>query len=191
MENNFDSNVISHSVKVLERSNIFISGTKKVHNFNENEFLINTVMGNINIKGSGLELIKLDTNGSNPKVLKELIDKNLIDYVAMDIKNDFACYSDVTKTNVNIEKIKESINILKESKIEYEFRTTIIKNFHNLNKIKQIYQFLGKEEKYYLQNFKDSEGVLDKNLFSFSDIELKELKNNLEKEFPNLIIRGI
>ena len=51
MENNFDSNVISHSVKVLERSNIFISGTKKVHNFNENEFLINTVMGNINSIG--------------------------------------------------------------------------------------------------------------------------------------------
>lgn len=65
MENNFDSNVISHSVKILERSNIFISGTKKVHNFNENEFLINTVMGNINIKGSNLELIKLDTNDGN------------------------------------------------------------------------------------------------------------------------------
>ena len=65
MENNFDNNVISHSVKVLERNNIFISGTKKVHNFNENEFLINTVMGNINIKGNNLELIKLDTNDGN------------------------------------------------------------------------------------------------------------------------------
>ncbi|MBQ3021565.1 MAG: sporulation protein YabP [Bacilli bacterium] len=65
MENNFDSNVISHSVKILERNNIFVSGTKKVHNFNENEFLINTVMGNVNIKGSNLELIKLDTNDGN------------------------------------------------------------------------------------------------------------------------------
>ena len=65
MENGFDSNVISHSVKVLERNNIFISGTKKVHNFNDNEFLINTVMGNINIKGTNLELIKLDTNDGN------------------------------------------------------------------------------------------------------------------------------
>jgi len=52
MDNNFDSNVISHSVKILERNNIFISGTKKVHNFNESEFLINTVMGNVNIKGN-------------------------------------------------------------------------------------------------------------------------------------------
>jgi len=65
MENNFDSNVISHSVKILERNNIFVSGTKKVHNFNENEFLISTVMGDINIKGDGLELIKLDTNDGN------------------------------------------------------------------------------------------------------------------------------
>ena len=65
MENNFDSKVISHSVKILERSNIFISGTKKVHNFNENEFLISTVMGDINIKGNNLELIKLDTNDGN------------------------------------------------------------------------------------------------------------------------------
>ena len=65
MESNFDSNVISHSVKILERNNIFISGTKKVHNFNESEFLINTVMGNVNIKGNNLELIKLDTNDGN------------------------------------------------------------------------------------------------------------------------------
>ena len=65
MENTFDNNVVSHSVKLLERSSIFISGTKKVNNFNENEFFVNTVMGSINIKGSGLELIKLDTNDGN------------------------------------------------------------------------------------------------------------------------------
>ena len=65
MSSEFDNNVISHSVKVLERNNIFISGTKKVHNFNEREFLINTVMGDLHIKGSCLELIKLDTNDGN------------------------------------------------------------------------------------------------------------------------------
>lgn len=65
MENNFDNNVISHSVKILERNNIFISGAKKVNNFNENEFSINSIMGNITIKGSNLELIKLDTNDGN------------------------------------------------------------------------------------------------------------------------------
>ena len=68
MENSFDSNVISHSIKILERSNIFINGTKKVHNFNENEFHINTVMGNLVIKGSNLELIKLDTISGNVSI---------------------------------------------------------------------------------------------------------------------------
>ena len=65
MESNFDSNVISHSVKILERNNIFITGTKKVNNFNDKEFLIQSVMGGIYIKGEGLELIKLDTNDGN------------------------------------------------------------------------------------------------------------------------------
>ena len=65
MENTFDNNVVSHSIKLLERNAIFISGTKKVNNFNENEFFVNTVMGPININGSGLELIKLDTNDGN------------------------------------------------------------------------------------------------------------------------------
>ena len=65
MEANFDNSVVSHSVKILERNNIFITGTKKVNNFNENEFSIQSVMGNINIKGSNLELIKLDTNEGN------------------------------------------------------------------------------------------------------------------------------
>ena len=65
MENNFDSNVISHSVKILERNNIFISGTKKVNTFNDKEFIIKTVMGGIHIKGNSLELIKLDTNDGN------------------------------------------------------------------------------------------------------------------------------
>ncbi len=65
MDNSFDSNVISHSVKILERNNVFISGAKKVNHFNENEFLISTVMGNVNIKGNNLELIKLDTNDGN------------------------------------------------------------------------------------------------------------------------------
>jgi len=65
MENNFDNSVISHSVKILERNNIYISGTKKVHNFNEKEFYIQSVMGGIHIKGDKLELIKLDTNDGN------------------------------------------------------------------------------------------------------------------------------
>ena len=89
MENNFDSNVISHSVKVLERSNIFISGTKKVHNFNENEFHISTVMGNVNIKGSNLELIKLDTNDGNICIKGKINNVQYLEGIDGDKENGF------------------------------------------------------------------------------------------------------
>ena len=89
MENNFDSNVISHSVKILERSNIFISGTKKVHNFNENEFHISTVMGNVNIKGSNLELIKLDTNDGNICIKGKINNVQYLEGIDGDKENGF------------------------------------------------------------------------------------------------------
>ena len=89
MENNFDSNVISHSIKVLERNNIFISGTKKVHNFNENEFLISTVMGNLNIKGNNLELIKLDNNYVNICIKGKINSVSYLEGVDGDKENGF------------------------------------------------------------------------------------------------------
>lgn len=85
----FDSNVISHSVKILERSNIFISGTKKVHNFDDSEFLISTVMGNINIKGCDLELIKLDTNDGNICIKGKITSVTYLDGVDGQKENGF------------------------------------------------------------------------------------------------------
>jgi len=73
-------------------------------------------------------LVKLDSNGTNPDVLKEAINSNLVDYIAMDIKAPLEKYSSITKTNVDIEKIKESINLIKNSGIQHEFRTTVLKS---------------------------------------------------------------
>ena len=75
--------------------------------------------------------IKLDTNGSNPDLIKKLLDEELVDYVAMDIKNVLSEYKDVTGVKVLEEKIKKSIKILQKSNIDHEFRTTIIKNIHD------------------------------------------------------------
>jgi pyruvate formate lyase activating enzyme len=137
-------------------------------------------------------LVKLDTNGSNPKILKELINENLIDYVAMDIKNIFDEYSEIIRIpNVKIANIKESINILKNSKIDHEFRTTIMKEYHDFNKIKKICSYLGANEKYYLQNFVLSERVNVQNLTPFSKEELKEIEQKLIKDFPNVKVRGL
>ena len=136
--------------------------------------------------------VKLDTNGTNYLKLKELIDENLVDYVAMDIKNIFEKYPVTTGIkDLQIDNIKKSINLLKKSSIDYEFRTTIVKDFHDFDDIENICKLLGKESKYYLQNFMDGDNVLKKGLKSFSDEELKDLKNRLEINYNNVTIRGL
>lgn len=145
----------------------------------------------IKIKEFGYK-IKLDTNGSNPKVLKDLLDNNLLDYVAMDIKQDKINYEEVTGyKKYNFESIKESIKILEESKIDYEFRTTLIKNYHDLKKVENILKIIDKKSKYYLQNFEISDDVRNKKLEGFTKEELLEIENKLKKKYPNLNIRGI
>lgn len=141
------------------------------------------------IKDLGL-LVKLDTNGGNPKVLQELIDEDLVDYVAMDIKNIFNKYNITAGKKINLDNIKKSIEILKASKIDYEFRTTIIKEMHSLDDIISICKLVG-DAKYYLQNFEDSENVIDHSLHGFSREELLFIDKYLKDVFPNVEIRAL
>ena len=141
------------------------------------------------IKDLGL-LVKLDTNGGNPKVLQELIDEKLVDYVAMDIKNIFNKYNITAGKRINLDNIKKSIEILKASKIDYEFRTTIIKEMHSLDDIVSICKLVG-NAKYYLQNFEDSENVIDHSLHGFSREELLFIDKYLKDVFPNVEIRAL
>ena len=139
--------------------------------------------------------IKLDTNGTNPQMLKELLEDGLIDYVAMDIKNVQTKYLEtagLSEKNVQIlENVQKSIDILKKSKVDHEFRTTIMKNYHNIEDLEEINKLIGKDEKYFIQNFEDSEYVLDHNIEPFSEKELKEIKNKLTKNFQKTSVRGI
>ena len=141
------------------------------------------------IKDMGYK-VKLDTNGSNPKLLSELINDNLIDYVAMDIKNVFDKYKTIAGDNVNIDNIKESIKVIEESNIEYEFRTTLVHEYHTINDIREILKLINKKSPYYLQNFVNSDGVVNKKLTSFTNDELIYIRESL-KEFPNVIFRDI
>lgn len=137
-------------------------------------------------------LVKLDTNGSNPEIVKQILDENLVDYIAMDIKNIFDEYNPIVNIKmVNIDKIKESICLIKNSNIDHEFRTTIMKNYHDVDKITKICEYLGKEQKYFLQNFEDSGAVLDKSLISFTNEMLANIQNSLKEKFPNVVVRGI
>lgn len=96
-------------------------------------------------------LVKLDTNGSNPKMLKDLVSKKLIDYVAMDIKLPKERYSELTK---DPDKIEESVEFLKKNKVDYEFRTTVIPDVLKKEDILSIAKWLKGAKKYYLQNFR-------------------------------------
>lgn len=141
------------------------------------------------IKNIGLD-IKLDTNGLNFNLLKDLIENKLIDYVAMDIKNSFNKYNQTSGIEkINIDNILNSINYLKQNKIDYEFRTTIINEYHTIQDIYNILEIIG-DSKYYLQNFKNSSNVLDKNLTSFTDQKLS-LWNEILRNYANVYIRGI
>ena len=141
------------------------------------------------VKETGLD-IKLDTNGMNYNLLKELVEEKMIDYVAMDIKNSFNKYEMTSGVpNINKENILKSIDLLKQNKVDYEFRTTVIKEYHTFEDILQIIKLVG-NSKYYLQNFKNSSCVLDKSLTEIPEEILKQWNENL-KGYPNVWIRGM
>ena len=135
--------------------------------------------------------VKLDTNGSSPKKLKQLIEEGLIDYVAMDIKNDFLNYDKTAGMCTNIDNIKKSIEIIENSNIEYEFRTTIVKQFHDVGKLEKIIQYIGPNARYYIQNYQDCSSVLQRGLDGFDEEELLNIKNTLGVKYPNLVVRGV
>ena len=136
--------------------------------------------------------VKLDTNGSSPSRLKSLLDKGLVDYVAMDIKNDFLNYDKTSGIErINIENIKRSIDIIEHSNIEYEFRTTVVRELHDLFQLEKICKYLGPNVKYYIQNYKDCDTVLQKGLSGFDNDELISIQNQLRMTNPNVMVRGI
>lgn len=136
-------------------------------------------------------LVKLDTNGTNPNLLKKLINEKLIDYVAMDIKASLAKYSSITETYVSLENIKESINILIQNKVDYEFRTTICKELLSIEDIETIAKEIKGCKKYVLQNFRDGETVLGgQNKFTSYNIEeLKEIEKTIKLLVNKVVIR--
>lgn len=137
-------------------------------------------------------LVKLDSNGLNPSILKELIDEKLVDYVAMDIKNDFTNYGEITGiANLPVDRLKESIKILEEGKVNYEFRTTVIKDFHTLERLKNIVGFIKEDSNYFLQQFIISDNVPNKELKYYTEEELINIGEELKTIHPNLKIRGL
>lgn len=137
-------------------------------------------------------LVKLDTNGSNPSTISKLLEEKLIDYVAMDIKNSKEKYEVTTGIkNVNTDKISESISLLLNSNIDYEFRTTVVKNFHEISDFFSIGKWINGAESYYIQAFEDSGDLISDSLSGFSLSELMQFKKIASHFVKYIDIRGI
>lgn len=135
--------------------------------------------------------VKLDTNGSFPKKLEKLIKSKLVDYVAMDIKNSLEKYGlSIGVKNFDTTPIKASVKLLMEGDIDYEFRTTVTKELHETGDFEGIGKWLQGAKAYYIQNYKDSDGVLSSGLHSLSKNELNDAKSILKRYIANTFIRG-
>ena len=143
-----------------------------------------------NIKNLGF-LVKLDTNGSNPAMVKSLIENKMIDYIAMDIKAPFDEYKNIVSRDANIELVKETFQLIANSKIDYEFRTTVVSNllnYESFTKISDIFKKEGKIKRYYLQRFKKSKHLNENylNAKTFDDVQFEKVSllfRNIVEEF--------
>ena len=141
------------------------------------------------IKAAGYA-VKLDTNGYRPKVLSALIDGGLVDYVAMDIKNSKERYGvTVGISGFDVAPIAESAAILMSGKVDFEFRTTVVRELHRVEDIRAIGEWLSGDEKFYLQGFKDSGDLIGEGLSAYSDEEMEKLGEELRRFVPKAKVR--
>ena len=143
------------------------------------------------IKSMGF-LVKLDTNGSRPEILKSLVGKGLVDYVAMDIKNSPDMYpKTVGVEGFDVAPVLESAEFLMSGAVEFEFRTTLVAGHHNEREMRLIGEWLGGAEKYYLQNFVDSGDLISEESVGLDKNTTETLLKVLKAYVPNAEIRGL
>lgn len=131
--------------------------------------------------------VKLDTNGYNLPVLKEIIEKKCVDYIAMDVKSSFSSYALCSGVpNIDTSKIQKAIELIKESDIDYEFRTTLVRELNRDSDILSLAEYMKDVKLWRLQEFRRSEGCIKKNLSSISSHYVKSLLNKY-KEHKNFI----
>ena len=160
----------------------------------EADDLIST--GQITVNGKVMDqmgyLVKLDTNGMRPDVLKKALDMKIVDYVAMDIKNSLKNYEKTVCAKVDLERIKMSAEMIMNSRIDYDFRTTVVPGIHTEKDFDDIALWIGGAKRYFLQRFRDMK-TLDadlKNKIKGKKIDLEKIQKKLRKHFGEVGIRG-
>ena len=135
--------------------------------------------------------VKLDTNGSFPDKLEELIDSGLIDYVAMDVKNTIDKYSETAGVAVDTDAIEKSLDLLLEGRVDYEFRTTVVKELHTEEDIKKIASRIRGAKRFFLQNFVNSENLIGTGLSAHTPESMERMRLLATSYIQNVALRGI
>ena len=134
--------------------------------------------------------VKLDTNGTNPEMLLGLINDGLVDYVAMDIKNSPKRYEDSVVINAElVDEIRRSADLLMEGRVDFEFRTTLMRELHGEEEIEAIGRWLSGDEKFFLQTYRDEGDLLVGGFTAHSEEEKKTLVNVLRRYIPKAKFR--
>ncbi|MFA7209006.1 MAG: anaerobic ribonucleoside-triphosphate reductase activating protein [Parcubacteria group bacterium] len=143
------------------------------------------------IKKEGF-LVKLDSNGTRPDVLRKLISQELVDYIAMDIKSSLENYDLVTGSKVDKDRIRLSVNLIMHSRIPYEFRTTAVPGLHSERDFDEIAKWISGAQAYYLQEYREEQKILDPNLKKKTKgqkIDLEKIQKKIQKNFGKMGIR--
>ena len=136
--------------------------------------------------------VKLDTNGNHPEMLRRMMEEGLVDYVAMDIKNSpekYAMTAGLEK--LDLSAVKESVRLLMEGNVDYEFRTTVVAEFHEEEDFVVIGEWLKGAKAYYLQSFTDRDSVPFGNLHAPSREEIYTFCRTVQRNIPNTHVRGV
>lgn len=139
-------------------------------------------------------LVKLDTNGYRPEVIRELAEERLIDFIAMDIKNSKDKYAQTTGLEcscMNTDRIGESIHYIMNCGLAYEFRTTIVKELHTIEDMKAIGQWIQGAEAYFLQSYEETEQVIHPGFHACEKDEMEEFAAAVRPFVPAAALRGI
>lgn len=137
-------------------------------------------------------LLKLDTNGFFPQRLQSFLDREVVDYIAMDIKSSPAEYPAATGlAQVDLAPVEESVRLIRQSGVAHEFRTTVVRQLHGPKEIDEIGDWLAGTERYFLQGFVDSGALINPEMTGYAKEEMETLLKVVQKKIPNAQLRGV
>ena len=135
--------------------------------------------------------VKLDTNGARPDVLKKIIDKKIVDFISMDIKSSWENYDKLAGVKTDMDRIDLSVDLIRNSQRDYEFRTTVVPGMHTEKDFEKIADWLKGAKKYCLQKYRDIK-ILDPKLKKITKgkfLDLEKIKKKIEKSFEEVEVR--